>query len=845
MERIQNKERIFHFMQTGASIITPNNRLSLQWLDELLRAQQTPVQNKPHCLPYPAFLLDLYKRARHLYAQQVHPMVLNPLQERYAWQSLLNQSQWPVSEGLLDEVQEAWQHCQDWQVSFDDLHFAKTPQTRQFQQWCQQFQQLLKEKNALSQAQLVRHILNYPDLFTPSMRFVWVCFDRFSPMQEALQAQIAAAGCEQYHYDLAPHACKSQYYAACDVHDEYGQMIQWLKTKLQQGKKRIAVVIPDLHQQSAALQRLLQQHLASEQFNLSLGHRLNEHPLVAHALIFLQLTKTLSNHHARLLLHSPYLQGSKTEALNRAEAAEQLKLLQEENSPLQKFIQALKTTCPLLAEALSQQQDDPQEASATDWVQHFKERLLALGFPGEYPLNSESYQYCQCFFGLFDELLSLSLLSPRLSRAEALQALQDLTHNTIFQIQKPKTPIQFLGLLEASGAHYDALWICGLTDQCLPEKTRLSAFIPQEIQRAQQMPHTEASRELAFAKQLLRRLQDGSDEAIFSYPRLKQDSPQLPSPLLHDFTAFSPPASIKTHQASECVTFQDIERLELKAGERLKGGTQLLAKQAQCPFRAFAAYRLHAHEPLKISHGLNASERGQAMHRLMELIWKKLGQQQQLLALTQESLAELVNNAIEQTLMPWLAENRISFSGLVQDLERDRLQRLVGANLEWEKQRPAFEILALEQEFSLQINQLDFRVRIDRLDKVGPNKWVIDYKSRLPSTKPWNDERPDAPQLLLYALLDQEINTLIFIELNAGKLFVSGLSEQKLELSGITPLKKDETWPLKQQHWQDQLNLLAQELQDGYCQPKPHRESLCQTCDYANLCRYKQSALNT
>ncbi len=77
----------------------------------------------------------------------------------------------------------------------------------------------------------------------------------------------------------------------------------------------------------------------------------------------------------------------------------------------------------------------------------------------------------------FDELMQLAVLDAHLTQVEALEALQHLVNQTIFQAQKTTAPIQISGLLEASGCEFDSLWIMGLTDQCLPQKVRwLSDF---------------------------------------------------------------------------------------------------------------------------------------------------------------------------------------------------------------------------------------------------------------------------------------------------------------------------------------------------------------------------------
>jgi len=66
-----------------------------------------------------------------------------------------------------------------------------------------------------------------------------------------------------------------------------------------------------------------------------------------------------------------------------------------------------------------------------------------------------------------------------------------------------------------------------------------------------------------------------------------------------------------------------------------------------------------------------------------------------------------------------------------------------------------------------------------------------------------------------------------------------GFSEEKLNISGITPLKKEETWTEYRELWKRQLTDLAQEFQEGHCPPQPAHLTICQHCDFQNLCRFQ------
>ena len=858
---IKTKHDLFTQMLHGATIITPNNRLSNQLLQDFYRQQGSVVEEKPHCLPYQALLRNLFNKARHQYPHALHPLLLNSLQLRYLWKDILsNQDAYPCNDGLLHEIQDAWTRCQHWEIDPCHASFLQTPQTRQFQQWQQQLLHTLTKLFAITEEQLVPQLQFFPAVLQLKT-VIWVCFDDYTPQQRTLQQAFNAEGCAQYFYDLESRATPAHRYDAHDSQDERLQMIHWLKERLAAGDTRIGVVVPELQAQYSSLQRLLQRHLSRDQFNFSLGKPLADYPLVAHALTWLSLNKEkISNHHARLLLHSPYLYGAKTELTARAQTLQNNPLLQEADIPFNRFLDELNSTLPKLAHVLKNTSDYPTQDTPQGWINHFKNRLKAFGFPGEYPLNSSAYQCFQRMMGLFDELLQLSLIKPHMNAQQALTALQDLATGTIFQTRKSTTPIQISGLLEASGCEFDSVWVSGLTDLCLPQKTKLSAFIPLDMQRERLMPRAVVARELQFARQLLQRLQDGSQHCVFSYPRLTLDMPNMPSPLIISLLPLGESAckadegvtNIEEHpHPSLCdtfpqrekgltalVPFEDTYSLPLNPTETASGGTSLLANQAKCPFRAFAAHRLHLKPELKLSTGPDASERGQVIHRIMELLWKDIQSQQHLNTLTTENLNQRIEHAIHSALTPVIQNRALSFPPLVQTVELTRLKRLVNACFDWEKQRPTFVIDALEQTFSIQLAGLELRVRIDRLDALeSGEKWVIDYKTSLPSSKPWNEDRPEAPQLLLYALLDDTINALLFVQLKAGRLTCSGLSEEDLPIKGISALKKNERWSDYQKQWHQQLTVLATEFQAGFCPPKPSRVSTCDYCEFHSLCR--------
>lgn len=831
-----NKRELLDLLAEGAVVITPNNRLSAALLASYYNHSKKETVVKPQCIPYTATLLLLFERLRFHHYNCPHPTLLNETQCRHLWRTIIQESSDIIySDGLLNAVIEAWKHCEQWQIASEDSSFSYTPQTQQFQKWWQTFNKRIAKLSALHEHQLVPYFIKSSHTLIDKAPVVWVCFDDFTPQQLNLQNHIKSQGTIQYCYDLEDNNATAQQFAAENTKEEYQQLIDWISLKLMQNEQRIGVVIPELQQESQSIKRLLTQHFSPSAFNISLGEPLSHYPLIAHGLNWLQLESECTQHQASLLLQSPYIGAAKEEFIQRAQIQQEASLLQLPKCSLSQLKNALAKQAPKLAKLLESLPPYPASATPQEWINLFQKRLNAIGYPGDYGLNSEQYQCHQRFISLFDEFRQLALISPTFTRQEALQVLTQLADQTIFQAQKSNASIQISGLLEASGCEFDSLWVMGLTDHCLPAKTRLSAFIPPQLQRELYMPHSTPVRELHFAQQTLQRLQKGSKTIVFSYPKLQGDRPNLPSALITNYPLFA--ANQIKNQRHSLTALTEIGEdyvVPIQVEEVLTGGTTLLANQAKCPFKAFAEHRLAAKAMPQLIEGIDNKERGKIIHKIMEVLWQHLKTQFNLVSLQQEELEALIDKAIEQAQAK---ESSLEHHQQLLTIERIRLKRLALASLEWEKQRPPFVVTAVEQSYTIELAGLEIKVRIDRLDQVDDKLWVIDYKSTLPVHKPWNEDRPQEPQLLLYALLNDDINALLFIQIKTGKILCNGISEQQSSLKGVSSLKKDQNWQDTRDSWQQQLTNLAQEVQDGYCAPQPLNNTVCTYCDFKNLCR--------
>lgn len=825
-------------LHNNALVITPNNRLSQQLLknfaDKYLDASSIA---KPTCLPYQNFLQHLYKILQHQNPYIEHPVLLTTAQESYLWQKICEKSNLNnTNNNFLKQIQEAWNRCRLWQVDIKHTDFDKTWQAKISKDLQIQFQEYLNDKNLITQANLIDYLTKFSIL--SYKKIIWACFDDYTPAQLSLQNHLQNHANEICHYDLDSLSIIPYKYQARDINDEYLTLAFWLEERLNAGDNNIAVVMPNIETHGDYLANILQKKLPNEHINISLGKALADYLLVSHALRFIFIEDNIDNCDARMILNSPYIAGSQTELIKRAELLQNLKILKQRNIKIQDLAQECKKLAPKLADVLSGISAYPKIASPSEWVILFQKRLHTLGFPGEYSLSSEAYQCLNRLQSLFAEFTKFAIISETMQKTEALETLYFLASQSIFQPKQSPSKISILGLLEASGCAFDSIWVTNLTDKCMPSDTSFSAFIPIEMQKNLKMPHSSHTRELQFAKQQINRLQNSCSHIVFSYPSFIDDIPMLPSPLLLNIKPLPKIDNLFIPNATKLVSYTQNYVIPAENLKNLQGGTSLLANQAKCPFMAFAKNRLFAIPENSVNNWPNNLERGQILHKILEEFWNQINNRQKLASLSDDEINDLIYNLSQQVINANKPRLDSELHSLITHGEIKRYNSLVKSALQWELSRPNFEIVATEKSYTLELNEINFKIRIDRLDKSNQDtKIIIDYKSRMPTSKPWDEDRPLEPQLLLYALLDDSVDCVLYLELKNGRVSASGISKFALDIPGVKEIKGDD-WQSSKAIWHKQLSSLVTEFSEGICMPNPAKTSICQNCDLQDLCRF-------
>jgi len=280
------------------------------------------------------------------------------------------------------------------------------------------------------------------------------------------------------------------------------------------------------------------------------------------------------------------------------------------------------------------------------------------------------------------------------------------------------------------------------------------------------------------------------------------------------------------------------------------GGANLLKLQAACGFRAFAQLRLHSEELDTIDLGFDAPESGLRLHTALQLFWKRVKSQENLGALPQQERDDILRGCIQQSLAQHLRPNGAWDSSFLA-MQQQRLFTLLSAWLEAELQRGPFTVLDSEQQQQIPVGPLTINVRIDRIDSVstssGEGFVLVDYKtgnSGHPSE--WEGERPDEPQLPLYALLDadEQLKGLAFAKIVAGEMKWLGYQAE----DGILPASRvNQVVNLNDfvAEWRHMLEHLAYDFASGHAAVKPKNyPTTCVRCPQRILCRLDSATLD-
>jgi len=889
-------------LANGLTLVTGNSRLARvmairygQWHMEQ-GARQWP---SPDILSWEAWLSRLWETASLESLPGTERAVPGKHQLLSLWERTLREDahvrQLLRPESLAARLRDTRQICVHWQL--DMRHSAwlgdENENHAAFHHWNESFEALCRQENWLPPedriAVLSRAIRD--NILTPRDKFGLMGFDEFNPAQQALIDDLAASGVDIKSVQLTPARPGAALWKSRDNVDEAEQMARWVRHWSEaEPRASIAVVVPDLHTRRREVERHLAEILTPAQeeggiqakpWNISLGKPLIQLPMIESAFDLLRwLDKRIEIQDVGRVLRSPWFDGGITERNSRAllekclreNYPRQLKLreVRYRASELNKYDsdrnelppdqqEPQPWNSPVMASIINRldrfQRESGGSRKFSAWAEAIDGLLVSVGWPdaGGTGTNPETWQIIQAWQDALRGLASLDATGKPLGRKAAVAQLQQVCREQLFQARTPPANIQVLGLYEVSGLQFDHLWIMGLNNGNWPPAAQPNPFIPAVLQQKALLPQSSPQRELEVARTITQRLVQTAPDCIFSYPGQVEGEEVLASPLLSEGSCRCvdqvPGWPGERWQSSVHASGPPLSDTLLMPGPpaagTARGGSSILKHQALCPFRAFAVNRLGAEGLETPVEGISPALHGSLIHRVLENFWRQTGSQANLLALGTDGLQERIRLHVEQVVND---ERSLIDRPEFRDVENKRLQRLVAAHLEREKQRDPFEVVAFEREILQEIEGQQIRLIIDRIDRLpSGEEIIIDYKTGKVQPGKWFGDRPDDPQLPLYAISSTHLPAaVVFSVIRDDECVYKGVTAVKDIFPGLPPVnakqlrEAGENMAETIEQWRAVLHRLMADFLAGEARvdPKDGLKTCSNSyCDLHSLCR--------
>ena len=883
----------FNQFPTGINssvVVTPNQRLARvlrREFDSLQINQGRSVWGTPDILPITVFIERSYEEM--LYSEQADtlPALLSTAQEQVLWENVISSSdQAPILFSIPEAAKlarKAWQIIHEWRLTSKLKNLPLNEDCKAFRSWSESYRGLTQRENQIDKARicdLIIKLWKHTRIKKPD-RFICHGFDNFSPQQRAFLGSLSDNGCEvmmtKPQSELRLQMGNVQQVGCVDNRDEIYRAAVWARARIEADNiVRIGVVVPEFSKNRSEIIRTfssmmepdMQQSLSGSThreypFNVSLGLSLASYPLVSTAFLLLELAgKDIEFEFVSNILRSPFLAGGESEMTNRALLDEQLRKRVEPKITLKELFVLIhrkqnSTNCPILMQQISALVEFRKEKFSGMQAPSVLARAISgvlqiFNFPGERTLDSSEYQTLNKWNEVVAEFAALDRVIPRIGYIEGIRRLHRIAVEKIFQPETSDVPIQILDIYESIGIEFDHLWVMGLSDTKWPLSSNTNPFLPIELQRSAKIPRASASEALDLSRRFINEWSRSSDEVIFSFPRhddeKKDDRILTPSPLIVDFPQSKLILSTyKSHRdlinkAGQIESIEDNKAPELDK-VALNDGISVIKNQAACPFRAFALHRLGA-KGLESPHaGLNAMERGELVHGVLEQIWNELKTKSELDAISDDKLKEKLSSLAKKEIKRIQTKRSTKLSECFANIEKQRLVRLVSKWLLEEKKRSDFRVIVTEDKRIIELGGFSLTMRLDRVDMLNDGRLIIiDYKTgkRESSVQTMCGERPDEPQLPLYFLASQfdVASAVVFAQVKMGEMKFKALAQSSDLLPSV---KAHPEWEQLIASWRTDLTRIAESFSKGDAKVNPKKyPDTCRNCDLQPFCRISE-----
>jgi probable DNA repair protein len=687
---------------------------------------------------------------------------------------------------------------------------------------------------------------------------------RLSPAFEHLLSAWGARGLRVVRHPGGAARARVRVLEASDPAAELRLAAEWCAARLEADPgARLLLVVPELARRRVHLDRVLRETLEPAgcfdraappvSFGFEGGTPLADWPLPREALgVLALLTRPVAVPAALAVLDARFWPAASRPG--RARAARWLKARASGSLELDDVLAALGGACAgdRACEALAGRLREAARRlpgarlDAAGWADEFAAALEGVGWPGPGIADTVGQQALEGWRGLLQQFADLAAALVPCGAARAVDVLAGMARREPFAPVGADAPVLVTGSLDDPLVRYDGIWVCGLQADRWPAPARLDPYVPWMLQRRAGVEGGSAAGCLRLAREALAAWRASAAELCLSWAARDDEAELAPSPLLAEWEncalePATPPLAARLRALAPAALEEVDDRIGLPwpAGQPLPRGTRSLELQNRCPFRAYAELRLGAEPPRVPQPGVPALERGEYLHRVLDLAWGGIGDSAGLRALSDAELEARVVRAAEEALAVLQRGGGGAPDARSVERERARAVEVVAGMLAQERGRAPFRVLAREWEIEAEVAGVPIRLRIDRVDAFEDGRLaIVDYKTGASRPLDWLGERAEPVQLFTYARALQARRAGAVAALGNVHLVRRGQVYCAMtEADELLPESKVAfDWALLLRQWEGQVERLARGFLRGEAGVEPITQA-CKRCHLHGACR--------
>lgn len=875
------KQALMNALDSGAIIITSSHRQKRFIQDFYNRQQQTEAWENIECLTWTEWLQQHYESLQWqniCTGEIVFPALINADESNWILQQsveknrqaidALNETQFNAIEKYIIDAYQLYQNwCLDIEAPEQNSYFKTTEETRLFLDTLKTYQSICHEKQVIDSLEIIHFIIkNNLKIQSAHKEIILYGFIELNPLQQRwinyLKNHRLNINLIEITNSNHPESDNFIRYSFKNKKQEWIAAAKWARKKSEfNPEMSIAVIVPELANYHSEIFRIFknvfqpQSQLKAERviangFNFSAGEVLSELPLMKSIINWINLLNYTSKENWIHFLMDEFSMLKIADNISLSNLSENIKNCHNDYVSVQRLLDLIQS---LDAKKYQHMTDFLQKLQqvfnqtrkflyVSEWLELLENQLEDTGWPNYVEVDTVIYQQLTKWQQVKNSLVYLDNICGKISFSKFRKLVIQKLDLESFQLETPKARVQVLGYLESVGLAFDEVRITGCQDTNFPGKISPNPFLPISLQKKYQVANGSQERELNYAMRVFASYINSNKDIHFSYARNDSESELLPSPFILEFPERTPDEiqqfpeewiSIKNQVLPVLKPWDDPVGAPF-VEKQAKRGISILKDQALCPFRAYVAHRLYKEETVEEFIGISPLQRGNWMHHIMEHLWLRFKSLSGLQNYSLEAMNQEVDAVVEEVIL-----NKSRNPEVKQDpvnlYEVERTKNIVKQWFEFDRNRESSFSVVTEKQEHCKILDLEFNVRIDRIDTFeNDQQLIIDYKTGAIHPGKWNFDRIEEPQLPLYALLNPDKTSAIaFVKLAKDRCEISGVGDSHVELPGVNT---DENWENLLRKWQNNLENVAEEFLQGVATVTPQKDA-CNYCEYQSVCR--------